>query len=197
MKRLLLSFLLISLFSPPALARDECKPLDFRFAECLVVGGGFGFASGPVSVEDGDSFEGLGGYFFVGREIGGFMTLGGKFEGYTYRDAPYDFWSDRGVDQALYEVGLMSRFHPLTVAGLRPYVGADIGIYTRIYPEDDYYGRELNNRVEPGLTGRGGLEITIIRNLAVDFGASYSIDNNDDLRLEVLSGYVGAVYYFK
>ncbi len=170
---------------------------DLNFTRGLVIGGAFGFASGPISTVGGDSFEGVGGLFYVGREVTDFLTIGGKFEGYTYRDAPYDFFSDEGVDQALYEIGLMARAYPFSFAGLRPYVGTEIGIYTRIFSEGDYYEQQLENTVAPGITGRAGMEIFIIGNLAVDFGASYSLDNNEDNRLEVLSGYVGAVYYFK
>jgi hypothetical protein len=179
----------------PVFADDN--DYDSGFTNNLVIGGAFGFASGPISSIGGDSFEGVGGLFYVGREVADFLTLGGKFEWYTYRDAPYDFYSDEGVDQALYEIGLMARLYPFSFAGLRPYVGTEVGIYTRIYSEGERYSQQLENRVEPGFTGRAGLEIFLIGNLAVDFGASYSLDNNAENRLEVLSGYAGGVYYFK
>lgn len=194
MNKLYLAVLAIVSFVLPVYATADD---DLSFTKGLVIGGGFGFASGPISSVGGDSFEGVGGLFYVGREVTDFLTLGGKFEGYTYRDAPYDFYSDEGVDQALYEIGLMARFYPFSFAGLRPYVGTEVGIYTRIYSEGERYNQQLKNRVEPGVTGRAGLEIFIIGNLAVDFGVSYSLDNNAENRLEVLSGYAGGVYYFK
>ena len=192
MKKLFCLVVLVSFIAIPTFA-DDCSEGGLSFTKGLVIGGAFGFASGPISSVGGDSFEGIGGLFYVGREVTSFLTLGGKFEGYTYRDAPYDFYSDEGVDQALYEIGLMARLYPFSFAGLRPYVGTEVGIYTRIYPEGYGYSQEIKNRVEPGITGRAGMEIFIIGNLAVDFGASYSLDNNS----ENLSGYAGGVYYFK
>jgi|GEM_PF-2060699 len=161
----------------------------------LVVGAGFGFASGPVAGSDGDGFAGLGGYVFVGRELGGLVTFGGKFEGYVYRDARYDYPYDNRVDQALYEVAVSSRFYPVGFFGLRPYVGGDAGVYIRMNL-DNTTAEEFTKRIEPGVTGRTGLEVFVVNSLAVDFGVSYSLDAAERDRLNVTTGYVGAVLYF-
>jgi hypothetical protein len=162
----------------------------------LVVGAAFGFASGPVSVNGSGDFTGLGGYIFVGRELGGFVTVGGKFEGYVYDEAPYGYSYDSAVDQALYEVGVSSRLYPVSFFGLRPYVGGDAGIYVRINREENTAAADFNSRTEPGVTGRAGLEVFVVSPLAVDFGVSYSTDAAKLERLNVTTGYVGAVVYF-
>ncbi|UCE28273.1 MAG: hypothetical protein JSW52_05880 [Candidatus Coatesbacteria bacterium] len=161
----------------------------------LVVGAGFGFASGPVGESGGDDFAGLGGYIFVGRELGGLVTLGGKFEGYVYDDARYDYPYDNRVDRAVYEVAVSSRFYPVGFFGLRPYVGGDAGVYI-IMNRDEAAVEDFSKRIEPGITGRTGLEVFIVNSLAVDFGVSYSMDAAERERLNVTTGYVGAVLYF-
>ena len=162
----------------------------------LVIGGGFGFASGPVGARGGDDFTGLGGYVFVGRELGGRVTLGGKFEGYIDGDAPYGYSYGNRIDQALYGVGFMCRFYPASGYGLRPYAGGDVGMYVRVNREDGTSDDGYDSGVEPGVTGRAGLEVMVINSLAVDFGLSYSVDANEENRLETMAGYVGAVVYF-
>ena len=161
----------------------------------LVVGAGFGFASGPVGGSGGDDFAGLGGYVFVGRELGGLVTLGGKFEGYVYDDARYGYPYDNRVDRALYEVAVSSRFYPVGFYGLRPYVGGDAGVYI-VMNRDEAAAEDFSKRIEPGITGRTGLEVFIVNSLAVDFGVSYSMDAAERDRLNVTTGYVGAVLYF-
>jgi hypothetical protein len=161
----------------------------------LVVGAGFGFASGPVAGLDEDGFAGLGGYIFVGRELGGLVTFGGKFEGYVYREARYDYAYDKRVDQALCEVAVSSRFYPVGFFGLRPYVGGDAGVYIRTNLDSAMLD-EFGKRIEPGVTGRTGLEVFIVNSLAVDFGVSYSMDAADRGRLNLTTGYVGVVSYF-
>jgi hypothetical protein len=161
----------------------------------LVVGAGFGLASGPGAGLDGDGFAGLGGYVFVGRELGGLVTFGGKFEGYFYRDARYDYPYDNRADQFLCEVAVSSRFYPVAFFGLRPYVGGDAGVYVRTNL-DRATADEFGKRVEPGVTGRTGLEVFIVNSLAVDFGVSYSVDTAERDRLNVMTGYVGVVSYF-
>lgn len=161
----------------------------------LVIGAGFGFASGPVGGPGGDDFAGVGGYIFVGRELAGLVTLGGKFEGYVYDDARYGDTYDNRVAQALYEVGLSSRFYPVGFFGLRPYVGGDVGVYIRMN-RDNATAEDFNGRIEPGVTGRTGLEVFIVNSLAVDFGVNYSVDAAERDRLNVTTGYVGAVLYF-
>jgi hypothetical protein len=162
----------------------------------LVVGGGFGFASGPVNVGGDDRFAGLGGYAFVGRELRGLVMVGGKFECYVYDDAFFGYSYDPGVDQVLFEIGVSSRFYPVSFFGLRPYVGGDAGIYVRINREDTIALVGFNSRTEPGVTGRAGLEVFVMRPLAVDFGVSRSLDAANRYRLNVTTGYAGVVVYF-
>jgi len=165
-------------------------------ARGLVVGAGLGFTSGPVASSGGDAFAGVGGYVFVGRELADIFTLGGKFEGYVYKKAPYDYSYGSAVDQIMYQIGVSSRLYPVAFFGLRPYVGGDAGIYIRVNRENTAETATFGSIVEPGLTGRTGLEVFMVNSVAVDFGAAYSIDAAERNRLRALGGYVGAVVYF-
>jgi hypothetical protein len=162
----------------------------------LVLGGGFGFASGPTNFSGDDRFAGLGGYVFVGRELRGLAMLGGKFEGYVYDESPFGYSYDSGTYQVLFEVAVSSRFYPVGFYGLRPYVGGDVGIYVKMNRDDTMAVAGFNSRVEPGVTGRAGLEVFVVSPLAVDFGVSHSLDAAELNRLNVTTGYVGAVMYF-